>query len=125
MTRLLNQLTWLCALFPAYDNQCPSTREVIRGTTRPDGGGQSALSMATAIPVTGALDIRPRRLAQASASTLAHRKFLSLGEVGYKSLCFACHGAEGRGAPAPPRLWPDRQTDDRRPFVCPLRTSGC
>ena len=28
------------------------------------------------------------------------RKFLSLGEVGYKSLCFACHGNEGRGTPA-------------------------
>jgi glucose/arabinose dehydrogenase/mono/diheme cytochrome c family protein len=30
----------------------------------------------------------------------ADRKFLSLGEVGYKSLCFACHGNEGRGTPA-------------------------
>lgn len=32
--------------------------------------------------------------------TEADRKFLSLGEVGYKSLCFACHGNEGRGTPA-------------------------
>lgn len=32
--------------------------------------------------------------------TGADRKFLSLGEVGYKSLCFACHGNEGRGTPA-------------------------
>lgn len=30
----------------------------------------------------------------------ADRKFLSLGEVGYRSLCFACHGNEGRGTPA-------------------------
>jgi len=30
----------------------------------------------------------------------ADRKFLSLGEVGYKSLCFACHGNEGHGTPA-------------------------
>jgi mono/diheme cytochrome c family protein len=32
--------------------------------------------------------------------TEADRQFLSLGEVGYRSLCFACHGNEGRGAPA-------------------------
>jgi glucose/arabinose dehydrogenase/mono/diheme cytochrome c family protein len=32
--------------------------------------------------------------------TAADRKFLSLGEVGYKSLCFSCHGNEGRGTPA-------------------------
>lgn len=30
----------------------------------------------------------------------SERKFLGLGEVGYKSLCFACHGNEGRGTPA-------------------------
>ncbi len=28
------------------------------------------------------------------------KAFLTLGEVGYKSLCFACHGNEGTGAPA-------------------------
>jgi mono/diheme cytochrome c family protein len=32
--------------------------------------------------------------------TEADRKFLNLGEVGYKSLCFSCHGNEGRGTPA-------------------------
>jgi len=31
--------------------------------------------------------------------TAADKSFLSLGEVGYKSLCFACHGNEGTGAP--------------------------
>jgi len=31
--------------------------------------------------------------------TDAQKSFLSLGEVGYKSLCFACHGNEGTGTP--------------------------
>ena len=53
--------------------------------------------------------------------TEAERKFLSLDEVGYKSLCFACYGAEGRGALAPPLAG----SADSRQFVCPLRTSGC
>ncbi|MFN0127173.1 MAG: hypothetical protein ACKV19_10875 [Verrucomicrobiales bacterium] len=30
----------------------------------------------------------------------ADRKFLSLGEVGYQSLCFSCHANQGRGTPA-------------------------
>ena len=30
----------------------------------------------------------------------ADRKFLALGEVGYRSLCFSCHGNEGHGTPA-------------------------
>ena len=61
----------------------------------------------------------------------ADRKFFSLDEAGYKSLYFACPGAEGHGAPAeglpgggalaPPLAG----SADRRPFVCPLRTSGC
>ena len=32
--------------------------------------------------------------------TDADKATLALGEVGYKSLCFACHGNEGTGAPA-------------------------
>jgi len=31
--------------------------------------------------------------------TADQKSFLSLGEVGYTSLCFACHGIEGAGAP--------------------------
>jgi glucose/arabinose dehydrogenase/mono/diheme cytochrome c family protein len=31
--------------------------------------------------------------------TAAQKSFLSLGEVGYRSLCFACHGIDGTGTP--------------------------